>query len=122
MRHKLKYGCLAATFLIAGAAAMAEDRDDGDARTATPIKHLVVIFQENVSYDHYFGTYPNAKNLAGETPFHARPGTPKNNNLNTPLDPNHNFAPISGIDLINNNPNGPTGSGAGLEMPSPYRR
>jgi len=26
--------------------------------TATPIKHLVVIFQENVSFDHYFGTYP----------------------------------------------------------------
>ena len=30
-------------------------------RTATPIKHLVVIFQENVSFDHYFGTYPNAR-------------------------------------------------------------
>ena len=29
--------------------------------TATPIKHLVVIFQENVSFDHYFGTYPNAR-------------------------------------------------------------
>ena len=26
--------------------------------TGTPIKHLVVIFQENVSFDHYFGTYP----------------------------------------------------------------
>ncbi len=25
---------------------------------ATPIQHLVVIFQENVSFDHYFGTYP----------------------------------------------------------------
>ena len=30
------------------------------ATTATPIKHLVVIFQENVSFDHYFGTYPYA--------------------------------------------------------------
>ena len=28
--------------------------------TTTPIKHVVVIFQENVSFDHYFGTYPNA--------------------------------------------------------------
>ncbi|HUZ56496.1 MAG TPA: alkaline phosphatase family protein [Streptosporangiaceae bacterium] len=28
--------------------------------TATPIKHLVVIFDENVSFDHYFGTYPFA--------------------------------------------------------------
>ncbi len=26
------------------------------AATATPIKHLVVIYQENVSFDHYFGT------------------------------------------------------------------
>ncbi|MDQ6665428.1 MAG: hypothetical protein M3Z23_13670 [Acidobacteriota bacterium] len=24
--------------------------------TATPIKHLVVIFQENVSFDYYFAT------------------------------------------------------------------
>jgi phospholipase C len=35
--------------------------------TATPIKHLVVIFQENVSFDHYFGTYPNAANTSGQT-------------------------------------------------------
>jgi phospholipase C len=34
--------------------------------TNTPIKHLVVIFQENVSYDHYFATYPNAENPSGE--------------------------------------------------------
>ena len=27
-------------------------------KTATPIKHVVVIFDENVSFDHYFGTYP----------------------------------------------------------------
>jgi len=26
--------------------------------TTTPIQHLVVIFQENVSFDHYFATYP----------------------------------------------------------------
>jgi phospholipase C len=35
--------------------------------TATPIKHVVVIFQENVSFDHYFATYPKAANTAGET-------------------------------------------------------
>jgi phospholipase C len=44
-------------------------------RTATAIKHVVVIFQENVSFDHYFGTYPNAANTDGQ-PFHAAPGTP----------------------------------------------
>ena len=31
-----------------------------DRNSKTPIKHLVVIFQENVSFDHYFGTYPKA--------------------------------------------------------------
>ena len=36
--------------------------------TFTPIKHLVVIFQENVSFDHYFGTYPNATGQGG-SPF-----------------------------------------------------
>src|SRR5690348_2394717 len=44
--------------------------------TATPIQHLVVVFQENISFDHYFGTYPNAANPSGEPQFHARPGTP----------------------------------------------
>ncbi len=40
------------------------------------IQHIVVIFQENVSFDHYFGTYPNALNPPGEIPFTALPGTP----------------------------------------------
>jgi phospholipase C len=44
--------------------------------TSTPIKHLVVIFQENVSFDHYFGTYPNAANPAGEPSFTPSPHTP----------------------------------------------
>ena len=30
--------------------------------TQTPIKHVVVIFFENISFDHYFGTYPFATN------------------------------------------------------------
>jgi phospholipase C len=34
--------------------------------TTTPIKHLVVIFQENVSFDHYFGSYPKAANTSGQ--------------------------------------------------------
>jgi phospholipase C len=48
--------------------------------TTTPIKHLVVIFQENVSFDHYFGTYPKAANNSGQ-PFHAAANTPSVNNL-----------------------------------------
>jgi phospholipase C len=53
--------------------------------TATPIKHLVVIFQENSSFDHYFGTYPDAANPPGEPAFHATPGTPKVNGLTPEL-------------------------------------
>ncbi|HZU62485.1 MAG TPA: alkaline phosphatase family protein [Novosphingobium sp.] len=34
--------------------------------TTTPIKHLVVIFPENQSFDHYFGTYPQSADPTGE--------------------------------------------------------
>jgi phospholipase C len=37
--------------------------DGGHSQTATPIKHLVIIFQENISFDHYFATYPNWRYL-----------------------------------------------------------
>jgi phospholipase C len=54
----------------------AESQEGGD-HAGTPIKHVVVIYQENVSFDHYFGTYPNALNPPGEPAFHAQPGTPR---------------------------------------------
>src|SRR5580658_5077076 len=47
--------------------------------TTTPIKHLVVIFNENISFDHYFGTYPKALNPGGEPRFIAKRGTPSVN-------------------------------------------
>jgi phospholipase C len=49
--------------------------------TKTPIKHVVVLFQENVSFDHYFATYPYATNQKGEPQFQADPHTPRANNL-----------------------------------------
>ena len=60
--------------VIVGAAssgAAPADRAASSGTTSTPIKHLVVIFQENVSFDHYFGTYPNAANT--ERPAVPRP-------------------------------------------------
>jgi phospholipase C len=57
--------------------------------TTTPVKYLVVIFDENISFDHYFGAYPVAANAAGEPPFFAAPDTPSVNNLTTTL-LNHN--------------------------------
>ncbi|WP_027803227.1 phospholipase C [Paraburkholderia dilworthii] len=53
--------------------------------TATPIKHVVVIYNENVSFDHYFATYPNATNPSGEPAFTAAAGTPTVNGLSGSL-------------------------------------
>jgi hypothetical protein len=107
MRHPVISGFLAAAFAVATAQAddRDRDRDDRGVRTATPVKHLVVIFQENISYDHYFGTYPRAQNNPGETPFKASKHTPINNNLLTPLDVNNGFTPLVGVNLLTNNPN-----------------
>lgn len=112
MRLPAMFGVSAIALMVAGAGAVAEDHDgrDFDARfgrprTATPIKHLIVIFQENVSFDHYFGTYPKAMNLPGETAFSAKRHTPVVNGLVTPLDVNNRFRPLAGVDLLHNNPN-----------------
>jgi phospholipase C len=72
-------GLAAATGLSASPSAAAPSP-----RAATPIQHLVVIFQENVSFDHYFATYPNAANTDGST-FTAAPGTPAVNGLSGSL-------------------------------------
>jgi phospholipase C len=40
-----------------------------------------VIFDENISFDHYFGTYPIAANPAGEPAFHAKDSTSTVNGL-----------------------------------------
>ncbi|HEY0535495.1 MAG TPA: alkaline phosphatase family protein [Actinoplanes sp.] len=50
----------------------------------SPIQHVVVIFDENISFDHYFGTYPKAANTDG-TRFVAAPHTPAVNGLTPQL-------------------------------------
>jgi phospholipase C len=71
---------------------------------ATPIKHLVVIFNENISFDHYFGTYPLAANVGTGPAFTALRGTPTVNGL-------------SGA-LLTHNPNaGNTTNGTGATNP-----
>jgi phospholipase C len=69
----------------------------------TPIQHVVVIFGENESFDHYFGTYPVAMNPPGQPRFTALPGTPAVNGL-TPV-------------LLTNNPNLNPANGAGAANP-----
>ena len=75
--------------LVALAACSSSDNGSSDPAagltTTTPIKHLVVIFQENVSFDHYFATYPVATNPASEPAFTAASGTPSVNGLSGAL-------------------------------------
>jgi phospholipase C len=73
---------IVATPDTATAAEVAASASTAAPATATPIKHLVVIFGENISFDHYFGTYPHATNPSGEPQFHAAAGTPSVNGLN----------------------------------------
>lgn len=68
----------------------------------TPIQHVVVIFGENISFDHYFGTYPAALNPPGEPRFTALPGTPAVNGLTTSLLTNNpNLNPANGTGAAN---------------------
>jgi phospholipase C len=53
--------------------------------TTTPIQHVVVIFGENISFDHYFATYPKAQDPIGEPPFVAAANTPSVNGLTAVL-------------------------------------
>jgi phospholipase C len=72
--------------------------------TATPIQHVVVIFGENISFDHYFGTYPVALNPPGQPRLVALPGTPSANNYETNptlLTSNPNLNPANGAGAAN---------------------
>jgi phospholipase C len=86
----LAAGLVAAGFAISALA--------NDPATTSPIKHVIVIFQENVSFDHYFATYPFAANSsAGEPVFNAASDTPAVNGLLTgpaaaPANPTLNMA------------------------------
>src|SRR5580698_4745463 len=74
--------------------------------TKTPIKHLVVVFNENRSFDHYFATYPNALNPEGEPLFEPAKNTQRDiNNL------------LSNPALLENNPNLNAANGAVASNP-----
>jgi phospholipase C len=90
-----------ATSAVASSGSTAAHHAGHGSPTVTPIKHLVVIFDENVSFDHYFGTYPYATNPKGEPAFHAKPGTPTVNGLYNNVVNGHPTGP-----LLTSNPNG----------------
>ena len=83
-RIAISLAVVGTTALVAGANAAAGPGSAAAEAAATPIRHVVVIFQENVSFDHYFGTYPVAAGTDGQ-PFHAQDGTPRPNGLTAAL-------------------------------------
>src|SRR5919197_2926264 len=58
-RRQLKSGiCSALVALMSCGLAAAEERNDhDDAKTATPIRHLIVLIGENRTFDNVYGTY-----------------------------------------------------------------
>jgi phospholipase C len=94
MIRKLLALSLTSTLILSGCGqgTVSTPPGNGNANTTPPppaavpttasavIKHVVVIFGENVSFDHYFGTYPNALNNPGANTFTAATGTPTPNN------------------------------------------
>jgi phospholipase C len=85
----------------------AKQVDPNKLATKYPIKHVVVIFGENISFDHYFGTYPNAMNPDGEPAFEPAENTQSDINTlsNTPA-------------LLTSNPNAlNAANGAGASNP-----
>lgn len=79
--------------------------------TATPIQHLVVIFGENISFDHYYGTYPHSANPPGQPRFTALANTPAVYGLNATTNPN--FPSQTYANLLTNNPNAQNASNTG---------
>jgi phospholipase C len=79
MRHRIcvsLIGCLLTVGLASCGYTSNVPAGDTDVAPKSAIQHVVVIFQENVSFDHYFATYPKALNLPGESPFTPLSGTP----------------------------------------------
>jgi phospholipase C len=75
--------------------------------TATPIKHIVIIYDENVSFDHYFATYPHASNPPGEPKFKA-------------FFPNNDLNNLVTANLLTHNPND-TNPANGAGAANPFR-
>src|SRR5437660_367342 len=68
---------MATAALIALAGASVAVGAAAEAKTRTPIKHFMVLMQENHSFDNYFGTYPGANGTPKGTCQPLNPDRPK---------------------------------------------
>jgi phospholipase C len=80
-------GLAASTIIVSALFGQCLAKDNNNP-TTTPIKHLVIIYGENISFDHYFATYPIALNQ--ELPlFDPLDDTPAVNGLSGGLQTNN---------------------------------
>jgi len=70
---------------------------EAETKTATPIKHFIVIMQENHTFDNYYGTYPGADGIPPNACMPVEPDNPNNKDCIEPfhIDP---FFPIEDPD------------------------
>ncbi len=107
MRQKRAISALLAALAVSGTsvfAAQSATAKSTEPATSTPIKHVVVIFQENVSFDHYFATYPHAANSDGQ-PFKAAKNTPAVDGLLPATDESIPASMRHSANLLLSNPN-----------------
>jgi phospholipase C len=73
-------GIVISSWNISPAASSSPDTD-----TSTPIHHLIVVMQQNHTYDNYFGTYPRGAGLPPETCMPVSLSDPTNNSCIAPF-------------------------------------
>lgn len=64
---------------VAPAGALADNHSaerSSEAQPKTPVKHFIVLMQENHSFDNYFGTYPGAEGIPAGTCMPLDPSRP----------------------------------------------
>jgi phospholipase C len=76
IRRKI-FAFILTTLLAASQISVAKASPAGDVPQAkTPIQHLIVLMQENHTFDNYFGTYPGADGLPSGTKMPVDPANP----------------------------------------------
>src|SRR5258708_25409393 len=60
--------------VLIGSLSIATEVVSAENASQIPINHVVYIIQENITFDHYFGTYPGADGIPANVKFAYRPG------------------------------------------------
>ena len=76
VKNVLAYGALLALLANNHPAGAASGPRSTSSTTSTPIQHVIIIIQENRSFDQYFGTYPNANGIPAGTCVPLDPNNP----------------------------------------------